>query len=142
MTHRQYLFLAPLALAAACGDDGGGGVTADALLVDAEFNGAPACGLAELYLSDAEHECGLGPPGQPAPMCRWRLEFGTGAADQFLWQYSDIGDSGTYSCVGGRLIARTAGGRDIEAEFSAGSPSLTWDGVPYTRVLPVDAGAP
>jgi hypothetical protein len=141
MSFRQYL-LAPLfALAGACGDDGGN-APADALLVDAEFNGAPACGLAELYLSDAEYECGLGPPGQPSPMCKWRLEFGTGAADQFLWQYSDIGDSGTYSCVGGRLIARTAGGRDIEAEFSAGSPSLTWDGVAYTRVLPVDAGAP
>lgn len=126
---------------AACGDDGGHAIDAT-LAVDAPYNGAPACGLARRYDSDQELECGLGPPGQPQPLCRWRLELGKASADSFEWHHSDVVESGTYSCIGGRLIGRTAGGGSIDGEFADGSPSLTWDGVIYTRVLPIDAGAP
>jgi hypothetical protein len=129
------------ACVAACGDDGGAAVDA-APSADALYNGQPACGLARLYRSDQELECGLGPPGQPQPVCHWELELGKTSADSFEWHHSDVVESGTYSCIGGRLIGRSAGGSSIDGEFADGSPSLTWDGVTYTRVLPVDAGAP
>jgi hypothetical protein len=130
------------ALLAACGDDGGGDPIDATLAIDGPYTGPPACGLARLYRSDQELECGLGPPGEPPPVCRWQLEFGKTAASSFEWSHSDVVESGTFTCVGGRLIARSAGGASIEAQFAEGSPSLTWAGVAYTEVLAIDAGAP
>jgi hypothetical protein len=141
MTIRMYAALLGAVLFAGCGDDGGAAIDAT-LAIDGPFTGMPACGLARIYRSDAELECGLGPPGQPPPVCRWKLEFAKVSPDSFEWSHSDVIESGTYSCVGGRLIARTAGGASIEAQFADGSPSLTWDGVIYTADLPVDAGEP
>jgi hypothetical protein len=132
-----------LGLAAALAACGGGDSGADArILIDARHDGTPACGLFRRYESNEEHECGLGPPDAGVATCRWQLALGKDAPDWFEWTHSDVVETGTYNCVAGRIFARTAGGTQIEGEFTGGSTELRWDGHTYTRVLPPDAGTP
>jgi hypothetical protein len=81
------------------------------------------------FRSVEEGECGLGPDG--VVMCQWTVSF---AADgTFSWMYSDLGDSGTWSCSEGELSAQRGGGQAISVSFDAGTGVLTWDGVAYTE---------
>ena len=89
----------------------------------------PLCAVVpdSTWSSVEELECGLGPKGEV--LCHWSLSFG--ADGSFGWQYSDVGESGTWTCADGTIHADT-GGRVIAAELS--DPThLSWDGVAYTR---------
>ena len=76
------------------------------------------------FRSVTEHECGRG-----GLMCRWSIAFMTSTFD---WTYSDIGESGTYTCSGAMVTGHGAGSRTIAGQYDAASQTLTWDGVAYT----------
>lgn len=76
------------------------------------------------FASTEELECGLGPDGPV--LCNWQITFeGDGS---YLWQYSDIGQGGTYSCEDGVLTPDDPG---LAATYDPATGILTWDGVEY-----------
>jgi len=79
------------------------------------------------YTSVDELECGLTPSG--VGLCHWSLTF---MSSTFTWQYSDVGESGSYACENGDVVASTAGDRQYQGTL-AEDGSLTFDGVKYTR---------
>lgn len=83
----------------------------------------------QTYWSVDELECGLGPEG--VVTCNWSIEFLAGV---FLWSYSDIGETGSYTCEGDDIIGM-AGGREVQGFLDRTSGELTWDGVLYSPAL-------
>lgn len=77
------------------------------------------------FSSVEELECGLGPDG-PVP-CHWQIVFEEDG--DYLWQYSDIGEGGTYACIGGVITIQNNPGLDVAYDVATGI--LSWDGVQY-----------
>jgi hypothetical protein len=75
------------------------------------------------FLSVEALECGLGPEGPV--LCNWQITFEEDG--DYLWMYSDVGESGTYTCQGGNLFI--SGGSVVDFDTATGI--LTWDGVEY-----------
>lgn len=80
------------------------------------------------FASIEELECGLGPMG--VELCSWTIVFEEDG--DYLWQYSDVGQGGTYTCEGGVITV----GNDpmLDASYEPASGILTWDGVEYVVV--------
>lgn len=76
------------------------------------------------FLSTEELECGLGPDGPV--LCHWQIAFEVDG--DYLWQYSDIGQGGTYTCEGAVL---TLDDPAIGTSYDPATGILTWDGVEY-----------
>lgn len=81
------------------------------------------------FASVEELECGLGPDGPV--LCHWQVTFAEDG--EWAWQYSDVGQGGSYSCVGGNLNLDDP---DIELSLDFDAGMLLWEGVEYT-VAPV-----
>ena len=115
---------------AACTDGGGsepGPVDAAPNAIDA--TSAPCDAIdGRAFRSVGEHECGLTPDG--VVYCHWEIEF---AAGTFDWYYSDVGESGTYTCDDMMMIRGTtsAGGDEYTGSYEAATGQLTWDGLAY-----------
>lgn len=77
------------------------------------------------FSSVEELECGLGPKG--VELCNWTIVFEENG--DYLWQYSDVGQGGTYTCEDGVITV----GNDpaLEVSYDPASGILTWDGVEY-----------
>ncbi len=71
-------------------------------------------------------EAGNGPAG--IIYGRSRISFEAG---EFRWTYSDIQETGTYTCVDGQLIAKRLDGSLIPASYDPVTGILTFDGAPY-----------
>lgn len=100
-----------------------------ALLVACAGSGSDPCdGIAgSSWQSVDELECGLTLDG--TALCHWSLSF---AADgTFSWQYSDIGDSGTWTCADGVITGDASGG---PVEGTLDGDALTWDDVAYEQL--------
>jgi hypothetical protein len=80
------------------------------------------------FASDMKLECGLGPNG-PEP-CNWRISFTMTGYDH---QYSDVGESGDYTCQGGSIVG-TAGDVQHAGTVDAETGKLVWDDIAYTVV--------
>ncbi|MCA9653973.1 MAG: hypothetical protein H6712_03745 [Myxococcales bacterium] len=80
------------------------------------------------FQSVDELECGLDPMGPV--LCHWTLEFGSDGS--FLWMYSDIGEGGTYSCVGGMVVLE--GNETPDHSYDLETHILNWNGVDYEPV--------
>ncbi len=79
------------------------------------------------FLSKDELECGLTPTGVGG--CHWKLRFEGG---KFHWDYSDISESGDYTCEDGALTGKSPTfDRTYEGRYDDASGELTWDGVLY-----------
>ena len=88
----------------------------------------PACAALTAGLSfDSvqEYECGLGPDG--VFMCNWSISF---TAAEYTWLYSDIKESGRYTCAQGELVSTTSS-RSIAGSYDADTGRLIWDGISY-----------
>jgi hypothetical protein len=77
------------------------------------------------FASIEELECGLTPEG-PA-LCHWSIVFEEDG--DYLWQYSDVGQGGTYTCEGGVITVEND--PELEVSYAVESGILTWDGVQY-----------
>ena len=77
------------------------------------------------FSSIEELECGLTPDG-PA-LCHWSIVFEENG--DYLWQYSDVGQGGTYTCEGGVITVEND--PDLEVSYDLEAGILTWDGVQY-----------
>lgn len=77
------------------------------------------------FSSIEELECGLGPEG-PIP-CHWTVAFEEDG--DYLWQYSDLGEGGSYACEAGVITVLNNPGLDVSYDPASGI--LTWDGVEY-----------
>ena len=75
------------------------------------------------FASIEELECGLGPTG-PVP-CHWQIVFEEDG--DYLWNYSDVGEGGTYTCADGVIDT----GIDHDIAYDATTGILTWDAVEY-----------
>lgn len=80
------------------------------------------------FASDMLLECGLGRDG-PVP-CNWKIRFTMTGYDH---QYSDVGESGDYTCQGG-VITGAAGDVQHAGTVDAETGKLTWDDIAYTVV--------
>lgn len=79
------------------------------------------------FRSINQYEIGLGPNG-PA-MGYWGITF---RENKFEWGYSDVSESGTYTCKNNVLYAQ-AYNRSITAHYDGSKKILTWDGVEYKK---------
>jgi len=86
--------------------------------------------VGKVFASLEELECGLGPKGPI--LCNWSITFEE--SGDFLWQYSDVGQGGTYTCGGGVLNVDDPG---IEVSYDPETGVLTWEGVEY-MAIPTD----
>ena len=68
-----------------------------------------------------------GPAG--VVQCRWSVSFTE--AGTFTWRYSDLGDTGTYTCNGSTVTGQRSGGNTINGQYMAASDTLFWNGVSY-----------
>ena len=82
----------------------------------------------ESFTAMEDRECGLGPDGPV--MCRWTLTFGD---ETYTWSYSDIGESGTVTCVDGALSGTSAGGAPRSGAFHRTTARVNWEGLTYER---------
>lgn len=88
----------------------------------------PACAAVSgrTYESIEQYECGLSPDGPV--LCSWTISF---TDDMFQWRYSDVGESGTYSCSEGVITAMATADRRYRGELDSSGELLTWEGVAY-----------
>ena len=84
----------------------------------------------DVFGSVEEHECGLTADSGVA-MCHWRITFDAGT---WSWQYSDVGESGTWWCDGTLVNASTDAGTRLTVSWDATTEQLTWQDVAYARV--------
>lgn len=82
--------------------------------------------VGKTFKSDDELECGLGPNG-PVP-CQWTLSF---TADTYMHQYSDIGESGPYTCEAGVITATDTFMMPITATIDGATGTLVWNDIVY-----------
>ena len=80
------------------------------------------------FLSVDLLECGRGVDG--GARCNWRIMFGAGGTT-FTWQYSDVGETGNYSCTANAITTRSQ--RNVTGSYDPFTMRLTWDGVVYAR---------
>ena len=109
-----------------CGDDGGD----DGAEVDASTDGTATSTVCEAldgmqYESVDQHECGRGPNGPL--MCHWQISFADG---RFNWSYSDVMESGPYTCDGNTITAGQPN-RDYTGTIDPATGRLTWQGIEY-----------
>lgn len=71
-------------------------------------------------------EAGLGPEG--ATFARAGISFEGG---NFHWSYSDVVETGAYTCAEGRIIATRSDGSAILVSYEPVMGLLTWDGARY-----------
>jgi hypothetical protein len=70
-------------------------------------------------------ECGRG-----GLRCRWRVSF---TATMFNWIYSDVAESGTYTCSRSMVTGQRFGGTNtVAGQYDPASQILTWNGLAYT----------
>jgi len=110
---------------ACCGACGG----EVSLCMPDSFDAVCASIIGRHFESLEQLECGQTPDG--VALCNWSIDFAEDGT--FAWNYSDIGQSGTYTCEGGILEARI-GADAVENSFDLESATLTWDGVEYEGV--------
>ena len=77
------------------------------------------------FESIEELECGLTPEG--VELCHWQVRFEDNG--EWLWNYSDVGQGGDYTCVGGVLTITND--VTIEHAYDPRTQTLTWEGVDY-----------
>lgn len=77
------------------------------------------------YESVELHECGRGPNGPL--MCNWQISFADG---RFSWSYSDVMESGLYTCDGA-TITSVQSERNYMGTIDPGTGRLTWQGIEY-----------
>jgi hypothetical protein len=82
------------------------------------------------FESIEELECGLGPKG--VELCHWQLRFEENG--EWLWNYSDVGQGGDYTCVGGVLTITND--VTIEHAYDPKTHILTLEGVDYQPAAP------
>jgi hypothetical protein len=82
--------------------------------------------LGQSYSSQEELECGLGPNG--VVLCFWTIGFD---GSMYNWSYSDVGDSGDYTCAGLDLLSVPEG--EVLGTVSPSGDVLDWQGVLYDR---------
>lgn len=87
------------------------------------------------FRSINQYEVGLGPNG-PA-MGYWGITF---QGNTFDWSYSDVVESGTYTCKSNVLQAKLSN-RSIAVHYDGKQEILTWDGIEYKRISPPDETA-
>ena len=75
-------------------------------------------------------DCGLGPDG--IVYCPWDLLLH--ANGSFEWYYSDVVESGSWTCDGEIVTGTGVGGRSIPGSFDVGTELLTWDGIDYSEI--------
>ena len=75
------------------------------------------------FSSNKKYEIGLGPDGEQ--MGYWGIDFDKGT---FTWSYSDVSQSGTYTCNNNTITA-TLPNQTIIATFDNGI--LLWEGKTY-----------
>lgn len=82
------------------------------------------------FESANELECGRSPGG--VELCKWQLVFATNddESSQFVWQYSDVGESGQIACDGASIFV-TSSPREIEATFDPATQKLVWEDQTY-----------
>jgi hypothetical protein len=79
------------------------------------------------YRSVTEMECGRGPDG--GSFCHWTITF---AATTYSWRYSDVGESGSYTCVGNTVTGvRLSGPNTVTGQYDPATQTLTWNNVAY-----------
>ncbi len=79
---------------------------------------------------DVQNDCGLTAPGTATGECRWRITFKNGT---YQWQYSDISQSGSYSCEANTVSEPASLINRKSGTFSNDGSVLTWDNVVYKR---------
>jgi hypothetical protein len=72
----------------------------------------------------------LGPDG--VVNCNWSIQFLAGV---FLWSYSDVGETGSYTCEGDTIMGVASGQRALQGFLDRTTDELTWDGVVYSPSL-------
>jgi hypothetical protein len=82
------------------------------------------------FSSVEELECGLAPEGEEA-LCHWTVSLLSSM--EFVWDHSDVTESGTWVCAGSEVSADLANGDIIDASYNASTGVLTWDGVDYEQ---------
>jgi hypothetical protein len=82
------------------------------------------------FESANELECGRTPNG--VALCKWQLAFASRdeESSQFMWQYSDVGESGHIACDGATIIV-TSLPREINATFDVATQKLVWEDQTY-----------
>jgi len=118
-----------LVTAAGCSSSSGGARDAGGDAGDATANACAAL-AGHTFSSVAEMECGLGPDG--AASCHWTVRFAVDGT--YSWSYSDVGQSGTYTCSGASVTGTRTGSPPVSGSYDAQTGQLTWDGVVYVPV--------
>ncbi len=90
------------------------------------FRSMPFCEALERrrWESRDELECGLGDMG--VVRCNWQINFVGG---RFDWSYSDVFESGAYTCTGDRVLSDR-----VEGRWEPMTGSLIWDDVLYVAL--------
>ena len=101
----------------------------DPVVVDAQ-DGACTALEGRRFASVEEHECGLTPDG--VALCTWHIELSAldPQRSNFMWQHSDVGESGSVRCTG-RQLSTDGIGPVYTGSYDPGSAVLTWNGLPY-----------
>jgi hypothetical protein len=82
--------------------------------------------LDQSYSSQEELECGLGPNG--VVLCNWSIGFD---GSFYTWSFSDVGDSGDYSCSGLDILSVPEA--QVLGTVSPAGDVLDWQGHLYDR---------
>jgi hypothetical protein len=98
--------------------------------VDAQ-SGACTAFEGRRFESVEQHECGLTPDG--VAMCHWQLELSAldSMRSRFMWQHSDVGESGSVRCTG-RQLSTDGIGPVYTGAYDPQARRLTWDNLPYS----------
>jgi hypothetical protein len=93
---------------------------------DGDSSDACSLVLDQSYASREQLECGLGPDG--VVLCNWTIDFD---GSQYVWNYSDVGQSDAYACDGLDLLSVPGG--EVLGTVTADGAELTWAGVLYDQ---------
>lgn len=109
------------------GDSGDGDGDGDSGDGDGDGD-ADACDLVlgQSYSSQEELECGITPNG--VVLCNWTIGFD---GSMYTWSFSDVGDSGDYTCAGLDLLSVPEG--NVLGTVSPTGDVLDWQGHLYDR---------
>jgi hypothetical protein len=77
------------------------------------------------------HECGITPNG--TAQCLWHISFAQDSTDRstFIWQHSDVGESGTCKCMGADILVFAIDGTVAMGTFDQAMQRVTWDHLVY-----------
>jgi hypothetical protein len=120
---QSIVLLTAALIAAGCG---GAGTDTDGM------NGACTELEGKTFQSTVQLECGLGPSG-PVP-CTWAIVFTPKNSDEssFSWHHSDVQETGTVRCVGGKLTGTPASLSGTYAgKWDEATGKLVWESVDY-----------